>query len=199
MDKKLRKYKEFLNILDKNLQIFFDNQKEFIKCSAGCSHCCESGYYPVTNLEFDFLKTGFDTLDAEKQDIILKKCNKTEEDLSKFIESGSKMQDFAYECPILNNGMCSLYEYRPILCRVYGLITPKPENSSRYGIPACKDIGLNYANVWDEKINNFSYEKAQSLNIKGSPEAFDVAYESLLKKFEYLDFGDIQMLFKRFR
>ncbi len=199
MQEKLNKYKDFLRILDRNLKDFFENQKEFIMCSAGCSHCCSAGYYPLTELEYEFVKIGFNRLEKEKQDIIIQSIQEINSKKNLFLQAGEETNDFSYQCPMLINNLCSLYDYRPIICRVYGLISPGLDDENKYKIPSCRELGLNYSNVWDEEIKDFSLEKAKKLNLKSNPEAFDVGYQSLLKKFAFMDFGSIKMMFEWFR
>jgi len=198
MQEKLNKYSEFINILTKNLDAFFENQKDFIKCKAGCSLCCRSGLYPLTNLEYGFLKLGFNKLEKEKQDKINQKCFEIYKERRIFIRNGNEQLDFSYKCPFLFDNLCSLYESRPLICRVHGLITIGLKEGKNYNMPGCLDDGLNYSEVWDEELKDFSLEKATALNIKSHPEVFDVGYEPLLKKFEHIGFGDIRMMFEWF-
>ena len=39
------------------------NELEVINCTAGCSACCETGDYPVSQLELEYLMQGFASLD----------------------------------------------------------------------------------------------------------------------------------------
>ena len=55
----LKKYKQYLNAVQKMLDSYFEDQKEFIFCKKGCAHCCERGQYPYSRLEFDYLMIGF--------------------------------------------------------------------------------------------------------------------------------------------
>ena len=59
----LNKYKNFLKDFDNKLSIFFKSHKQYIRCSCGCSECCEKGDYPISNLELEYLMQGFIKLD----------------------------------------------------------------------------------------------------------------------------------------
>jgi len=196
MQEKLKKYSEFVKLLTKNLDGFFENQKEFVKCQKGCSLCCQAGYYPITNLEYEFLKIGFNTLEKDMQDIIRQRVFAISKESKNFIQNGNNQNNFSYECPLLFNNLCSLYEYRPLICRIHGLITFSLKGGKNYNLPGCLEDGLNYSNVWDNEIKDFSLQKAKALNIKSYPEVFDVGYDSMLKKFEYIGFGNIKMMFE---
>ncbi len=50
-------------------------------------------------------------------------------------------------CPFLVNKECSVYEYRPIICRVHGLSYLKDDIAI---VPYCVNSGLNYAEVFED-------------------------------------------------
>ena len=54
----LEKYIEYTDILKNKLDIYFKDQKEFLKCKAGCDICCKSSYYPVSELEYEYVRMG---------------------------------------------------------------------------------------------------------------------------------------------
>ena len=54
-------------------------------------------------------------------------------------------------CPFLINKQCSIYPYRPIICRVHGLAYICKEHTVK--LPYCVNYGKNYSNVY--KNNEF--------------------------------------------
>ena len=44
-------YDSFLINLDKKISKYNDLHKDFICCRKGCSHCCEKGDYPISEVE----------------------------------------------------------------------------------------------------------------------------------------------------
>ena len=196
MQEKLKKYSEFINVFTKTVDGFFEEQKEFIKCSSGCSICCQTGYYPFTEIEYEFLKIGFNSLEKETQDIIYQRAIEIYKNRKIFTQNGNELSNFSYTCPYLFDDLCSLYQHRGIICRTYGLISISARGENQFNMPTCLNKGLNYTNIWDEKIKGFSFEKAQALNLKSSPQAYPVRYESILKTLDYIDTGDIRMLFE---
>jgi uncharacterized protein len=81
----------------------FDQAGKFAACARGCGHCCHVSV-PITSLEAKFIGERLNV-----QQVDLKQSIKHE--LSEF---GSHTP-----CPFLANGECSIYEYRPLTCRMH--------------------------------------------------------------------------------
>jgi len=86
-------------------------------------------------IEAVILKHDFDRLDEAKRKAVLERCHqadmgleKLEKDLKEF-ENDPQMRAYSMarariRCPLLTgNEECTLYPYRPITCRVYGIPT----------------------------------------------------------------------------
>ena len=58
-------YKIFLKEFDKKLENYFNQHKEYVHCKIGCSHCCENGDYPLSQLELEYLMQGYIKLDND--------------------------------------------------------------------------------------------------------------------------------------
>ncbi len=110
-----------------------------VPCRTGCSHCCV-GLFPVTRLDADLLHEGLAQLPAEKRTLIQQRATAqasaleaTYPKLSAFgsLDGWSDGEiDEAVgrfdrdRCPALNDdGLCSLYAYRPLVCRSMGIPT----------------------------------------------------------------------------
>ncbi|MBP8850351.1 MAG: YkgJ family cysteine cluster protein [Breznakibacter sp.] len=105
-----------------------------MQCKAGCSSCCES----ITVFEVEF--------DAIQEQITKHKIN---------LPKPLFLQRFTKRCRFLVNNRCSIYEYRPIICRTQGLpILYRSFNSDHYELSVCK---LNFKGV---KLNFFNDENA---------------------------------------
>ena len=92
----------------KKIELFFSEMEEIYKfihkftiCKKGCNHCCHYEI-AITDLEVEYIKSKV-------------KINK-----SKTITTGQA-------CPFLKNGVCSIYEYRPFICRRHLSITDTPD------------------------------------------------------------------------
>jgi len=191
----LVKYENYLENFNKKLDEYFNSQKEFLKCKAGCSICCENSYYPVSEFEYKYMKIGIDkNFNAIQKESLNNKAVQIIKERRKFTKINSNALDFFYECPFLINNSCSIYNYRGLICRLHGLIYKDEDNSNKMNAPYCIRMGYNYANVWDENNKTFSDEKAKELGIKAKPEAYELSYSSAMKQADDIEFGDIRML-----
>ncbi len=189
----LEKYKQYLGIIDSHLGKFFEQQKPYIFCKEGCSLCCSKGLYPFSNLEFDFLCYGLEQLPPEIQIVINAKI-----ELIKKNKQESNDEKYFHVCPFLINDRCSVYEYRALVCRSFGLMQFYNDSAGqeRYLMPACVDYGLNYSNVYDINEKKFDIEKINSLNYEFEPLSYNIS-ANYLKNNEYtkgLDFGETKAL-----
>lgn len=125
-------YEDFLVDLDKKLHQYFEFHREHIKCRLGCSFCCEKGDYPLSNVELEYLMQGFITLDNETK-------IKVQKNIENIIKGGV--------CPFLIDKKCSVYPFRPIICRVHGLAYICKDNVVK--APYCVNNGKNYARVYE--------------------------------------------------
>ena len=157
------RYKDFLNKLDARLEVYFKAQSEHICCKKGCSACCEKGDYPLSDLELKYLMQCFSNLD-----------NETKVKVQKNFQSTQK----GGQCPFLINSECSIYNYRPIICRVHGLAYLCNEKLAK--LPYCSNEGLNFSKVY---VDN-------ELLIEPILENLDT--QELLKDFDY---GEIRNLY----
>lgn len=195
-------YKAYLNLIEERmLNKYFEEQKPYICCKAGCSHCCEKGQYPVTKIELAYLLLGFGQLSNDAKSEILAKIQKLKQDKVKFeSENPNSEEGFMYECPFLEDHKCSVYEYRAIICRTHGLMffIEGKNGESKNKIPYCVHLGLNYSNIYDEKTDMLSEEKMKALGIKQKPLAYNLSQKIL---FDYeitknlgFDFGEVKAM-----
>lgn len=159
--------------LDKKLAGFFENQSPYIFCKKGCCKCCQNGEYPFSKAEFEFLMIGFSKLDDDKKEKIRHKINELK-------KKKKSIEQFTYECPFLINSECSVYNFRGIICRSFGLMSINPKGLSK--IPFCAFEGLNYSNVVEHDTKIISTEKYKKLGNVQEPLAFNVGYEFLTSK-----------------
>ncbi len=168
----LDKYLEFLEYLMGSLNNYFNSQAPYIKCKLGCSKCCSNGDYPFSEIEVELLKLGFNKLDDDKKKTILTKIEKIKTDKEK-----STKTPFTYPCPFLIDNICSVYEYRGIICRTFGLIYLK--EGEKMKIPFCAYEGLNYSNILDKEKDMLMADKMQELGIEVEPKAYNIHYDFL--------------------
>lgn len=192
-------YEQFIRVITKNINDHFEDQKEYICCKEGCSHCCERGAYPCSLLELEYLSIGYGALPVDVQNKINDNIEQIKKEKAEF-NGGEKA--FSYKCPFLIDNKCSVYDYRLLVCRAFGLIyyNDKKEigGENPLRIPFCYEKGLNYSKVYDEKENQLSLEKYQELGYKKEPVAYNLYYNKLRdavgKEMMNLDFGEEKSL-----
>ena len=166
---KIADYLLYIAYLTNKLDRFFKEQSPYIFCKKGCSKCCQNGEYPFSKAEFNFIMIGFSKLPKETQNEILRK-----------VELIKKNRTKTYECPFLINNECSVYDFRGIICRSFGLMSINPDGLSK--IPFCAFEGLNYSNVVEPKTKIISSEKYKKLGNVPEPLAYNVSYDFLTSK-----------------
>lgn len=190
------KYKYYLASIQKQIDIFFKEQAPYICCKEGCSHCCEKGEYPFSEIEFAYLMFGVRTLSPDVVSVIEENIR----EIKALREKNSSDEKFMYKCPFLIDKRCSLYDFRGIICRTHGLAFFSKAN--KLLVPACVDEGLNYANVYDFEEKTISNEKYLKSGIEQEPLAHNVGlhfmtHNSLTKELN-LDFGEIKSMIEWF-
>lgn len=191
---KINEYCDFLAVLTPRLKKFFDNQKEYICCKPGCSLCCQKGEYPCSQLEFEVVRFGFSQLPSQIRGIVEKNIS----DLKKEKQSFNG-EHFIYRCPFLINDYCSIYQYRMIICRTFGLPYYVEENGNqRIKTPFCVEQGLNYSEVYDKDNKVISDKLFREKGFEVEPVAFNLSQSfiknKLGKKVMELDFGEEKSL-----
>jgi Fe-S-cluster containining protein len=115
-----------------------------VSCKVGCTHCCHQ-LIALNIFEAEALTTWFRTLPEPRQQQLVERFHQALLKLSAaglidrmvneewFVESNTARQlavDYLYKrvpCPFLEEGACSIYSMRPLICREY-MVTSPPEN-----------------------------------------------------------------------
>lgn len=168
----LNGYINYLKFLDEKLEKFFKSQKPFIFCKKGCARCCKNAQFPYSVTEMKYLLSGLLTLDKDTLSVIEKNLENVLGQKNLF-----KGKKFRYDCPFLIDNQCSVYHYRGVVCRTFGLMT-KYEND-KLRAPFCTFQGLNYSNVLNLKKRTISPVKYKKLNVTEEPLGFNVSYKYL--------------------
>ncbi len=167
-------YIAYLDFITGKLDGFFEQQKAYIFCKAGCSLCCKNAQFPYSKVEMETLLTGYSKLNNETKE-------KINANIKTILAAKRNFEGerFLYDCPFLIDNACSCYEYRGIVCRSFGLMSIPDSKHQKTQVPFCCFKGLNYSNVMDEKTNMISSEKYKTTGIKEEPVSFNVSYEFL--------------------
>ncbi len=117
------KYAPFLSDLER---IFADMDAAYEKTAAqygfhcrGCEdNCCLTRFYHHTWAEYLYLRQGFSALDLQKQEALKKQSEAVIREVS---DAERQNQTIRVMCPLNENGLCILYRYRPMICRLHGI------------------------------------------------------------------------------
>lgn len=170
-------YEKYLEIIDSYLKKFFEQQKPYIFCKEGCSICCETGTYPFSKLEFDYLMLGFEKLSEGLKIQILSKIEQLKKE-----KAETQEEKFFHACPFLIDKKCSVYKYRALICRSYGLMYyyNNKNGEQKYHMPCCVSKELNYSNVYDKDEGILTTEKWKQTGIEVEPVSYNVSLNFLL-------------------
>ena len=192
----IENYIKYLDFLDKELTKFFESQKPYIKCKKGCARCCKNAVFPYSALEMSYITKGLEQLEPELLDKVSANIKQVLND-----KKDPNDRDFQYDCPFLIDDTCSVYKYRGILCRTFGLMTQVKEGKVK--APFCAFEGLNYSNVIAPGTKQISPELYEALGRPEEPLAFNIGYSFLTdeqtERAFGIKFGDKKPLIDWFR
>lgn len=106
-----------INELIKSVTQLAIQHNQEIDCKKGCDFCCHQPVYALDyELQFlnSFIKQNFS---EQKKITIQSQANKNRKKLSKL--SDEEILNSKQPCPLLKDGSCSVYEARPMACRIY--------------------------------------------------------------------------------
>lgn len=161
-------------------QVFEKIKTEFpreISCRRGCSDCCHA-LFDVSLVEALYLNHHFNRqFEGKDREALIEKANradrtvyKIKRDARKRLEKGHTEEDLLValsseriRCPLLDSGdQCTLYEHRPITCRLYGVPTEIGGLSHSCGRTGFVK-GKSYPTVHMEKMNQQLFALAVTL------------------------------------
>ncbi|QXE92583.1 YkgJ family cysteine cluster protein [Geomonas subterranea] len=100
----LENYLALLSRVDEICQRTFEAFSPHITCRAGCDACCR--HLSIFAVEAAALTRALRELPAGEAELVRAKARGAREDSP---------------CPLLHDGLCLLYQSRPIICRTHGL------------------------------------------------------------------------------
>ncbi len=85
----------------------------------GCEdNCCQTVFYHYTLIEYFALLEGFDRLPQKQQEESLRRAKAYIDQLNRYRQ---KETEIRLMCPLNQDGLCTVYQHRPLICRVHGL------------------------------------------------------------------------------
>ena len=198
MKERLERYTEYLKSLNELIEQCFEQQKDYIYCKPGCGVCCNNSDYPTSELEYEYLKTGLNLLNPEKKQLVRERVRELYKKRTLLFEKEGKPHKFVYICPLVDEGKCLIYPYRPMVCRTYGLIILKRDKGRVISqLPECANNGLNYSIIWDKNLKKLIPEKVAEMKALGKPPMpFTLHYNELLEDLAEIGHGDVKPLFE---
>ena len=103
----------------------------------GCKdNCCFTHFYHHTLLEYLYVIEGFNTLDHEKKIEIKYRASEV---CPKTVEANERGMTVRLMCPLNFDGLCVLYSFRPMICRLHGIPHEfKMPDGSKLSRPGCE-------------------------------------------------------------
>ncbi len=137
MEEVLQRYRELLGEVDRWFADSAARYPDQIACAGGCSSCCR-GLFDITLLDAASLRSGFHLLPETLRTEILRKGKARIEGIRTFWpefvppyllnvrppEEWDQIMPEEDETPCVlldDNGRCTLYDFRPMTCRLHGL------------------------------------------------------------------------------
>jgi uncharacterized protein len=117
-----QRYLEIIAAVDAEFARSVRLHGERIHCRRGCTDCCYHRFR-ITEIEAAYIRTGIERLSASARAALAHRARE--------YVSGVRMA-----CPALENGVCSIYESRPLMCHKFGMPLYNPDKPDR--IFACE-------------------------------------------------------------
>ena len=182
IEEQLESYCLYLKLIhERMLDKFFKEQAPYLCCKKGCSHCCEKGQYPMSEIEFLYIMLKFSAQNEQIKEEVL---NNIQMLIREKNECGLNSKDFFYKCPFLINNFCCVYDNRAIICRTHGLMFFIEDNDGdeKYKIPYCVNLNLNYSKVYDKNLKTITDELIEKSGINIKPHVYNISLKTLTKK-----------------
>ncbi len=106
-----------------------------LDCTDCEDNCCHSYFQHHTNIEWAYLHKGLNTLPAEQKSMFLERAQTYVTDARQALHAGRKPDMI---CPLNVDGLCGLYEYRLMICRLHGVPNIlRPPHARPIAFPGC--------------------------------------------------------------
>ena len=116
MEKYLPRIKELYSAMD---AAYADVSSAYDFSCEGCGdNCCTQRFHHHTLAEYIYLSEGLSRADDELIEKILRRARVA---VGTYMAEAEAGKILPVMCPVNENGLCSLYEWRPMICRMHGL------------------------------------------------------------------------------
>ncbi|MDP3425993.1 MAG: thiamine pyrophosphate-binding protein, partial [Humidesulfovibrio sp.] len=167
-------FKKYEAIITESDQVFGTVRARYadnVRCEKGCSDCCHA-LFDLTLVEALFLNTVFNArFKGKDRTRILKRADEADRqvhrlkrDAFRAVKDGQNAQEILLEmakvrvrCPLLDDqGLCEMYDARPVTCRIYGVPTAIGGEAHTCGKSAFEK-GKAYPTVYLDRIQDRLY------------------------------------------
>ena len=120
------RYREIVAAVDSEFARSRDLHGDKIHCRPGCTDCCYH-IFSITEIEAAQISRGIRRLEPDVRESIEGRARE-------YIQSS--LHEARLPCPALDQGVCSIYEFRPLMCHKFGMPLYNPDKPDR--IFACE-------------------------------------------------------------
>jgi len=122
-------YKRVLDRADEFFRGVMESQARNLQCGRGCSLCCH-GLFEIGSGDVPLIAEGLESLHPMRRKMIVRRAveivassqHPNLRDCSPIDKEAFFERTASTPCPNLNDrGECLIYEYRPLVCRTFGL------------------------------------------------------------------------------
>jgi Fe-S-cluster containining protein len=166
---------ELYKFIDEQTQAAYQ-WNTFLPCSAGCSWCCERSLFLVSATEAIAI---LETIESWGKHRAREVKERARSELSRFhqragygkwTELVTRHTKTKVVCPLLVNGVCTVYSVRPVPCRTYGVSGYKEEGKHVYGCPKVEAALYDYLQTHDTvELVDFAAIEAEMEGVLRSP------------------------------
>ncbi len=207
--KYFKEYEKIVAIADNAFEQVKQEYPECMSCRINCADCCHA-VFDIGLIEALYINWHFnDKIGGANKDFIIEKANKADRKAYqlkkrayKEVEDGKDEQEVVIrmsleriECPLLTEDkLCSLYDYRPITCRLYGIpihIGGIAHTCGRTGFEESKKYKTVKIEILQQKLYEFSAKITKDIKSK-YPDLFKMLIPvsmALLTKYNEETFG----------
>ena len=122
--KPVREFLELLREVDRNFREVRKRYPREVCCRKGCTECCLAPF-DLSLVEALYMRKAFHALARRERREIERRLRKYEKDWQTRVPKPATpfvLSTVRLRCPFLNHkSLCTVYEYRPVTCRLYGL------------------------------------------------------------------------------
>jgi Fe-S-cluster containining protein len=161
-----KQYEVLVNTIEDVVTKVKGDHGDCVACKPGCSDCCYA-IFDLTLIEAMYIKHKFDELfTGKRRHAIITEANDTDRAIFKMKKNATEAEKVGVEgrkiieriskekikCPLLDDkNQCSLYEFRPIACRVYGIPTSTAGEGHTCGLSGFKQ-GVAYPTLNMDRV-----------------------------------------------